>query len=325
MVTVLGVTYSSATSTAVFSAMHDLLRLGFVPILAFYLQEQKYKRLVLGAFIMALILTVFATILKVYLNIPIGHRTYGNDIFKNHIVISYFMVTALFILCVWCHQFKQYRWLLISLAGLIAYYLMFLNTGRIGYIILYIYFAVLAWHKFGFKGVAFVLTAVSLVLLWVYHHSDAFSMRLDQFYVEFQLYLQGTTTSPVGSRFQFLNNSIRLFLQQPWFGFGTGSFIDAYKISFPSESMMTDNPHNQYLYTAVELGLIGLISLIYIFIVQWKLIQQLPSQTRLMAQGLFVSFFIGCCFNSWLKDFTECHFYCFMTALYIPLQKKQSI
>jgi O-antigen ligase len=83
--------------------------------------------------------------------------------------------------------------------------------------------------------------------------------------------------------------------------------------------MMTDNPHNQYLKTAIELGLVGLASLLWLFNKQWKAIQQLEGADLILARTVFLSFFLGCIFNSWFKNFTESYFYMLVTAYFIPI------
>ncbi|MBI2791914.1 MAG: O-antigen ligase family protein [Gammaproteobacteria bacterium] len=304
---------------------YQISKLGIIPILAYYLQDQKYKKLVLSAFVAALIITIITSMLKAYGLLPIGNVNYGNTVFKNHIVVSYFMATSLFFLCVWCDQYKQFKKILLPLIGLTLYYFVFLNTGRIGYIILYICFAVYAWHKYRFKGIVIIFSALSLILFFAYQYSDTFYTRVDNFFDEFQMYLQGKPATSIGARIEFIINSITLFLQHPLNGFGSGSFKFAYITNFASTfQRMTVNPHNQYLYTAVELGGIGLILLFWLFCRQWKLIQQLSDPTRILAQGIFLSFVIGCIFNSWLKDFTECYFYCLMTAYFIPVSTQKN-
>ncbi|MBI2791923.1 MAG: O-antigen ligase family protein [Gammaproteobacteria bacterium] len=322
-ITFLGMFHSIGNWESACKAWYQVAKLGTIPILAFYLQDQKYKKYILSAFVAALILTILATILKAYAHIPIGYTNYGNNVFKNHIVVSYFMAISLFVLCVGYDQFKQYKRLLLSLIGITLYYFMFLNTGRVGYIILYVCFAVYAWHKYRFKGIVFIFSILSLMLLFAYHYSDTFYSRILNFNNEFQMYLQGKSDTPVGARFDFLINSLKLFLERPLIGFGSGSFQNSYTTHFASQyPIMTTNPHNQYLFTAVELGSVGFISLIWLFARQWILVQQLSGSSRILAQGIFLSFFIGCIFNSWLRDYTECQFYCLMTAYFIPLLKR---
>ena len=76
------------------------------------------------------------------------------------------------------------------------------------------------------------------------------------------------------------------------------------------------NPHNQYLLTAIQIGLLGLAFLLYLFYRQWRLAAALPSALeRSLAHGLMLTIIIGCLFNSLLLDHTESLLYGWMSGL----------
>lgn len=325
LVSSLGTLYSMGSEKATLAGFYHGLRLSLIPVLAYYLQEEqsKYKDLVMYAFVCALIVTVICAFLKVYAGIPIGARTYGNDVFKDHIIISYFMAISIFFAYMWFLEEKLSKELLILLMGLMLYHLIFLNTGRIGFVILYICFSVLAWHRYRFKGILITYLLLSLVMLCAYQYSDIFSMRMNEFYQEFKLYLQGKAVSSIGTRLEWATNSLKLFFEHPIIGFGTGSYKHSYAVYYAGQvEKLADNPHNQYLKMAVEHGMIGVVVLGWLFYSQWKLVQQLKGSNLILGQSIFLSFFIGCLFNSWLKDVSEFHFYCLMTAFFIPCIQK---
>lgn len=303
------------------NAFNHILRLSFIPILAYYLHEQPShsKKWVLYAFVAALIVTVICALLKVYGNVPIGQRSYYNDVFKNHIVVSYFMATGLLFLSVWLTEYKQLKTLLLILIALMVFHLFFLNTGRIGYIILYCYFTIYAWHQYKTKGAIATLLVLSAAMMFAYNYSDTFSHRINDFYNEFQNYFAGDTSTSIGKRLQFGLNSFTIVLDHPLLGVGTGGFKDTYSAYYATQVQeFTDNPHNQYLKTIVESGLVGLFALFWLFHRQWKITKQLRGSSLILAQALFATFFIGCLFNSWIKNYTECFFYILMTAYFIP-------
>lgn len=321
-ITFIGFTYSAGSVGSSLHTVKEVLRLALIPILAYYLQDDShnpYKKYTLYIFVSALIFTILAAFLKVYADIPIGHRTTGHDVFKNHIVVSYFMAISLFFLCIWFSEYKKHKLLLVALISLVIYFLIFLNTGRVGYLFLYVCFTVLACHRFGIKGVTIALLVISSLLFFAYQYSDTFQQRIYNFYAEIQLYLQGNSDTGVGHRLQFITNSIDMFFKKPLLGFGTGSFKEIYQTFYNTgQTKITDNPHNQYLFVAAELGIFGLIALSWLLYKHWKLTLELTGTTKIVAQALFLSFVIGCFFNSWIKNATECHFYCLMTAYFLP-------
>ncbi|MCS5712449.1 O-antigen ligase family protein [Candidatus Berkiella aquae] len=323
-VNVAGTSYTIASWEEGRSALYQVYRLSFIPIFAYYLQDAsfKFKKTILYAFVLAMVVTAICAFLKVYGGVPIGQRTYGNDVFKNHIVVSYFMATALFLLWSWLITLKHYRMGFMLLIGICLFHFLFLNTGRIGYVVASIYFMVFAWHRYQWKGIWVSSFIVCLTTLLAYQFSNVFAHRFNECLLEFGLYLQGTSISSIGARLDYATNAIQLFLQHPLFGLGTGSFPEAYALQVGQFGKLTGDPHNQYLKMAVELGLMGLLCLFYLFYKQWKMIQQLTGFELILAKGLFLAFYIGCFFNSWLHNFTECHFYFLMAAYFTPSMLK---
>ena len=90
------------------------------------------------------------------------------------------------------------------------------------------------------------------------------------------------------------------------FGSGTGSFSGEYKKIFCYH--ITRNPHNQYIFTLVELGLPGLFALLFIIYALWKFSYSLPKLEKNLLQGVIATIFIGSLANSWLNDFTSMYF-----------------
>ena len=78
----------------------------------------------------------------------------------------------------------------------------------------------------------------------------------------------------IGLRIIFLKNSYRLYTENRLIGVGTGDFPSEYKkinqINTPSWQN-TSNPHNMYILITMQLGLIGLVSMLSIFYYQIKL------------------------------------------------------
>lgn len=317
---IIGLIYSPASWYTAFVAIRAPLKLMMIPILAYYIEQNpRLKTGIPFAFIGTLCLIIIATLLNTEYN--------GTSIVKNHIVISYFMATALFfVLSRYPVQWQHHKILSFCCIGILAYYLFFLNTGRIGYVMLFLYLTVLAWDKARFKGLLLTFGLLALTSILAYHYSHNIQIRVDNFFAEWQLYQQGHWMTPIGSRFAFIQNSVQLFLAHPYCGTGTGSFFTTYQthaaahLAFP-----TDNPHNQYLYTAVELGLLGLVPLGWLFWRQWHSLQTLPPHSKRIATGFLFAFLIGCGANSWLKDHTETYFYCLMTACLFPSIKTRTL
>ena len=73
------------------------------------------------------------------------------------------------------------------------------------------------------------------------------------------------------------------------------------------------NPHNQYLFTWAEQGLLGLTALLSMFMVMIYCFARQNNFEGKLGVGLILSFMIGCLANSWLFDFATA----FMLVLFV--------
>ena len=123
--------------------------------------------------------------------------------------------------------------------------------------------------------------------------------------------------SSVGLRLEFYRNSLQIIRDHPLTGVGTGGFRQAYADQVRGTGRLAaSNPHNEYLLIAVQVGVAGVLLLLYLFYVQWRDAPRLasPLETHL-ARGLVLAIAIGCMFNSFLLDHTEGLLYAWLTGL----------
>lgn len=318
LIACVGALYSHADPKALRHGLTDALRFVIIPLLFYFYQSKTIAKAALWAFVAAMVLTLVLSFLKVYADFPIGLKFTMGAVFKSHIKTSYFMAMAAFFLALQLPTLPRYRWAIGALIAGMIYYLFFMNMGRIGYITIVICAAVLAWQAYRFKGLAIASAVIIAVIIGAYAFSDIFSHRLHSLTQDFNIYQQGGDLrhSSLGSRLSFAFDSIALMKDHPVMGYGTGSFGAAYA-TLPTDAsrLFTDNPHNEFLRMGVEFGGIGVLLLMLFFYQQWHLGNQLSQADRQMWHGIFLTFIIGCCVNSWLKDFTEAYFYCVMTAI----------
>ena len=116
---------------------------------------------------------------------------------------------------------------------------------------------------------SFLIGAISIT---AYNTSEIFKNRLDDISQHIIEYDEHPNTS-VGQRITFVSNSFQLFKVSPIYGIGTGDFPKEYKkinnINSPNVRT-TVQPHNMYMLILVQLGIVGLISFLWIFIIQFK-------------------------------------------------------
>ena len=109
---------------------------------------------------------------------------------------------------------------------------------------------------------------------------------------------------------------MRIIADHPVFGAGTGSFEREFSMQATDyPNLRSDNPHNEYLMIAAQLGVIGLLSFIWLLYSQYKFSSQLPPMYQAATQGLVVAMAVGCLFNSFLRDHGEGHFFAIYAGL----------
>jgi len=202
--------------------------------------------------------------------------------------------------------------------------ILFMVPGKTGHVILavlifYYFFHWLGWRK----GIPAALAAIVVLfgLVFVFPQS-ALHQRTTQAIREFRAWgpdqKSTQVVNVVGYRMEFWRNSWGLFLENPWKGSGTGSFPRVYEEKFKgTEMIITDNPHSQYLLTAVELGVPGVLLLLLLFLVQWRVAAALPGPVGpFLARGLVLTITTGSLFNSLLSDHTEALFFVLLSAIF---------
>jgi O-antigen ligase len=103
-----------------------------------------------------------------------------------------------------------------------------------------------------------------------YQASPVFHGRVDRGVSEVRQFQNNPNTS-VGLRLLFWQNSWEIITNNLWIGVGTGDFPTAYATINRKNSprfVATDNPHNQFILAGCQLGLLGITSLMAIFIIQ---------------------------------------------------------
>ena len=176
------------------------------------------------------------------------------------------------------------------------------------------------------------LSILTTSLIVINNSSNTFNHRLNSIITESQnffhlLEYSSTNTSeltvtdtPIGDRLTYLINYTKLIGKNFLFGCGTGKSLHEYnnlknKI-FPN--LMARPPHNNYLFILAEVGLIGLILWLNIFV---QLFIEIYQRNNLK-QPLFIKLFIPmlflliCLTDEYLVRHNPTLFFCFFTTLF---------
>lgn len=197
---------------------------------------------------------------------------------------------------------------------------LFLVNGRTGQVTLA---ALLIWFSYEHFGLRVIKYWIAIVLLGMtFHHFNPNypNSRLTGISAELASENKNTgAQTAAGLRLEFYQNTLTLIKKHPLFGGGTGSLENEYFSLVDNTSINTKrvpNPHNQYLLTTQELGLVGLVLLLTFWLTHWWQSYNLTSTEYGTAlRGLIITISVGSLFNSLLLDASEGKFYCLIAGV----------
>jgi O-antigen ligase len=154
---------------------------------------------------------------------------------------------------------------------------MFITGGRAGQVVFFIMLSILIFQVFDrqrVKSLIAILIIIPSIFITAYQSSDLFKERVDKVITESLLYSDESAQTSVGYRINFALNSFEVIKLNPIIGIGTGDFpVEYHKVNQTNTPWLpsTTNPHNMYTLILMQLGLLGLVSMLSIFYFQIKL------------------------------------------------------
>ena len=258
------------------------------PIL-FNIVQRKYINYYLSAFLLAIAFTEIVSYLVWFEIIPEfkNARVTNPTPFMSHISYNPILTLAIYLVLHEIFFNKKLTNLIFFFYSFFAISMtinMFITGGRAGQVAFFVVLSILIFQIFDkqrIKSLLVILIMIPSIFITAYQFSDLFKARVGFAITETLTYNEKNPTS-VGLRINFTKNSLEVIKQNPIIGIGTGDFPSEYKkINEISNKTMQDlyepklpntrDPHNMYTLIAMQLGLIGLVSMLSIFYYQIKL------------------------------------------------------
>ncbi len=140
------------------------------------------------------------------------------------------------------------------------------SGGRAGYVALIILSPFLVFSLTG-RASLIKVAVVVMLLIGLLFSFPTVRERFTAMRSEIHRFEQADPNSPVGIRLYMWSGAVRIFLDRPLMGTGTGGYRDEMK-KFETPELQWRNvsdPHNGYLYMASSFGIVGIISLLWLF------------------------------------------------------------
>ncbi|HDS3859002.1 TPA: O-antigen ligase family protein [Legionella pneumophila] len=267
-------------------------KLIYLPILATGFINPKVRNWSINSYLAAIFITCVISILKAK-NI-IASEDPG-EVFYNHIITGFMVALAAYLAGLLAFQSSGWlRLIYIFMILLTSYQVLFINTGRTGYLVYFILMLLLLIQKLNFKQALAGIVLFSGIIAFAYHHSPVMQTRIYDLIQDIKLLKQHNKNTSIGYRMQFHHYAKQLMLKHPFIGIGTGGFKYSYSqdVPVPSWGKELTDPHSQYWMTLAEQGLIGLVLLI-IFLASLFITSFQLTSSRPILLGVLFSFCIG--------------------------------
>lgn len=206
------------------------------------------------------------------------------------------------------------RWIVGIGLTLASANILFVMTGRTGYLVLFVFFSLSLLMELPkrWRLGAIILPLVLIPVL--FHVSPRFYERVQQVRDDITQFQQGVIHTSQGLRLDFWRTSLRGAVEKPFIGHGVGSFSKVYASHGGFVKTPVKNPHQQYLLWLVEGGAIALTLLLCFFVALVWDAKKLPRGAELTLISVTVIAAITCLANSPFFDAGIGHFFLLMIA-----------
>ncbi len=259
----LGTFWTSASPSDAWGFVGKMRAYYLIPIFLLIFMDEKIRSSLLISFAAATFLSVLLSCLSAWFNTPIFKAVPGDwYIFRTHTYQNYFsgLLSIGLLAGLLMNKIpKNWKPLSIICFLLLSYNILFLVSGRTGQLVylLMLSFILVLWNKKIGLFFCFIIVISSIFILPKY--SEVISSGLTNTTSDVKSYSNGDSYSSVGLRLEWHKNSIQIIKENPLFGHGTGSFKTEYAkfLGNGDERLSSENPHNDYLWLSVELGVMG--------------------------------------------------------------------
>lgn len=323
---VLGSVYGQGEVRDAVDVLGKYADIWFIALLLPLFKDSRYRRYGLTFFMAAMVITLVLSYL-IWFGVFEGTRFFADRardnpvVFKLHITHGILMAFAAYLFAVKARSgVVQVRILMMALGLLAAFNVLFMTQGRTGYLVLGVLGIYYIYSLLGRRAWWFGVVGAVAMSIAGYTVSPALKGRVDIALHEAQVWQPGhgnNETSSIGTRMDYYTNTLKIIVQHPFVGVGTGGFEKAYGQQISGTAVApSNNPHNQFLLISAQLGLPGLAAFIYLLLTQWRSARNLSTEEEhLLARGVVLTMVVGSLFNSMLLDHTEGLFYAWVNGL----------
>lgn len=291
-------------------------------------KDDTWRQRIINAFLLSMIFVMVLSYLKWFgLVDPPPYIREPASVFLQHIAQNFLMAVAAILLAYRFIYYSKNKVLYAVLFLLASYNVLFVSSGRTGYVIYAVLLLYLAHHRFGIKGVLASILVVAVLSLAAYNFSTSFNTRVSQAINNVQKYHAGQTQTSVGIRMAMAHDSINMIKQHPWFGVGTGGILHAYHQlpnSMLNQSRVRSYIELGFLQVLLTFGIVGFLIFMTIMAMQFYYSFRLPHEFKFTMQVVLIGYWVGAVGNPFFISHSQSLLYAlFLAAMFSTLPVKQ--
>lgn len=324
-----GTTWSVESWSAAGRCLVKYREFVYVPMFLVVFRDAGLRRLSVSAFLLAgatlLGLSYFELLTGADFGIDSNPRDYV--IAKDHIIHSLIMAFVVYLAAGRVAEARGrmsesrnsaliWAGIYAALVAVTIYNLLFMLTGRTGYVVLASLICLFCAERMGRRGLAIATLLLGATAWGAVSFSPLIRSRVDQTISQLQNQLGPERKHSPDPRMEFYANTLQMIRRHPWIGTGTGSFRQEYSRQVVgSDDVATSDPHNEYLHLASQVGLPGAVLFAGLLVFQWFAASRLPAAERSIGRGVVVTIALGSLFNSLILSITGGLIYSYFSAL----------
>jgi hypothetical protein len=184
----------------------------------------------------------------------------------------------------------------------------FCATSRTSFVVIPILLILFGYRRFGWKGAVGLVAGFLVLATAVWPFADYMQLRIGSVFGELRSYQPDKLATPAGERLVFWKKSIGFLAEAPLIGHGTGSIREQFARTTAGHTGMAaeiaENPHNQILAVGIQIGLVGIATLLAMWATHLTLFRP-GGLAAWIGLVVVVQNIVASLFNSHLFDFTN--------------------
>ncbi len=311
---VAGMAWADVSWTERLNGLNSFHKLLLIPLFLAHFQQSERGQAVMVGFLASCVVYLGASWLS-YL-VPGFPHAAGKHLgipAKDHIARTALFTISIAILiaqAVECWKASQ-KMRAAAYALLVAAFLLnifIVATSRMAFVVLPIIFLLFGLKFLDWRGAVGLLIALAMLAAVGWQFSPYMRARVTTFFTEVENYRSDGARTPSAERLEFWKKSVGFVAAAPIIGHGTGSISDQFRRSTKDQTgvaaLAADNPHNQTLAVAIQLGAVGVGVLMAMWLAHFLLFRG-GGMAAWVGFAVVVQNFVGSLFNTHIFDFTH--------------------